>query len=88
VVDGTLVYGRPDKAEPFTVHRLPGGRIPDGGTVLANYDVIAKGGSYCPIEPAVYTFCLAQLQAVVRVLHPRYVHIGHDEPTRMNSDSR
>ncbi len=88
VLDGTIAYGRPDKAKPFLVRRLPGSRIPDGAAVSASYDVVAHGGSYCPSEPAVYAFCLPQLRAVIRTLHPKIVHIGHDEPRRMNSDSR
>ncbi|NOY81813.1 MAG: hypothetical protein GXP31_12525 [Kiritimatiellaeota bacterium] len=88
VVDGTIEYRHADKAVPFAVRRLPGSRIPGGAAVVASYDVVGGGGSYCPSEPAVYRICLPALQAAIRLVHPRYVHIGHDEPTRMNGDSR
>ncbi len=88
VIDGTIEYRHADKAVPFAVRRLPGSRIPDGGKVLASYDVVGGGGSYCPSEPAVYRMCLPALTETIRLIRPRYVHIGHDEPTRMNADSR
>jgi len=88
VVDGTIDYRHPKNAAAFAVRRLPGSRIPDGGGVLASYDVVAGGGSYCPSEPSVYQICLSALEETIRLIRPRYVHIGHDEPSRMNSDSR
>ena len=82
---------RPD-AEPFRLARLPEGRLRDGATVRASYDYASRVDQnnypYCPSEPRVYAIMEQALQLVIEHLKPRYLHIGHDEPALMNSDSR
>jgi hypothetical protein len=92
VIDGETrhVY-RPD-AEPYRIRRLPGSRIPDGGTVYASYDYVSRVNSqncpYCPSEPRTAEIMVAAIRNTVKYLSPKYVHIGHDEPAQMNTDSR
>ncbi len=92
VIDGETehVY-RPD-AEPYRIKRLPGSRIPDGATVYASYDHVSRVNSqncpYCPSEPRVAEIMVPAIRNTVKYLSPRYVHIGHDEPAQMNTDSR
>ncbi len=92
ILDGVTqhVY-RPD-AEPYRIKRLPGGRIPDGAAVYASYDYVSRIDSqncpYCPSEPRVASIMVRAIQNTVRHLSPKYVHIGHDEPAQMNTDSR
>jgi hypothetical protein len=82
---------RPD-APPYAVRRLPGGRIPDGAIVHASYDYVSYVNSqncpYCPSEPRVARIMEAAVRNTVRHLRPAALHIGHDEPAAMNSDSR
>ena len=78
-------------AAPFQVRRKPGSRIPDGATVLASYDYAASGAGnspYCPNEPRMYPILRQTIQDTIRILKPKYLHIGHDEITHMGTDSR
>lgn len=92
VIDGQTrhVY-RPD-AEPYKIKRLPGSRIADGATVYASYDYVSRVNShncpYCPSEPLVAEIMVRAIRNTVACLSPKYVHIGHDEPAQMNTDSR
>lgn len=92
VIDGKTehVY-RPD-AEPYRIRRLPGSRIPDGATVYASYDYVSRVNSqdcpYCPSEPQVAEIMVPAIRNTVEYLSPKYVHIGHDEPAQINTDSR
>jgi len=82
---------RPD-AEPYRVARIAGGAMADGETVLASYDYASRVNSenmpYCPSEPLTRQMMSDALAATIRYLHPRYLHIGHDEPAQMGTDSR
>ncbi|MGC9318821.1 MAG: glycoside hydrolase family 20 zincin-like fold domain-containing protein [Armatimonadota bacterium] len=92
VIEGELSYPYEPDAEPFRVRRIEGGRIADGATVLASYDYAVKMGSsnipYCPSEPAVYEIMFPAIENTITYLQPRWLHIGHDEPRIVNSDSR
>ncbi|MGQ9732554.1 MAG: hypothetical protein ACUVX8_14935 [Candidatus Zipacnadales bacterium] len=92
VLDGVTRYVYRADAEPYRVRRLPGSRIPDGATVFATYDYVSRVGfsncPYCPSEPRVAAIMTRAIQETVRALAPVAVHIGHDEPALMNSDSR
>ena len=92
VIDGSTVHVyRPD-AKAYRVQRLPGGRIPDGATVHVSYDYVSRVNAgncpYCPSEPRVAAIMTEAIRNTVRYLQPTTVHIGHDEPAVMNSDSR
>ncbi|MBD3293483.1 MAG: hypothetical protein GF393_11205 [Armatimonadia bacterium] len=92
VIDGVTDFPYDPEAEPYRVRRIEGGAIADGATVLASYDHAVKMGSrnipYCPSEPAVYDILLPVIEDTIRYLEPETVHIGHDEPRIVNSDSR
>ncbi len=92
VIDGVTAFPyRPD-VEPYRVRRIDGGAIADGATVLASYDHALKMGGrnvpYCPSEPAVYEIMFPAIENTIRFLGPNTLHIGHDEPRIVNSDSR
>ncbi len=98
VLDGTCKYPYDqDKGEPFRIVRVPEGRIKSGETVLASYDYAKvikrfqkRRGNipYCPSEPQTYELMGRTIRNVVKYLHPRYVHVGHDEIRQMKTDSR
>ncbi len=89
VIPGVTKYPFRDDAKPWAIARIDGGRIPDGAEVLVSYDYAPRGTKeYCPNEPQVYEIMRRAIQGTIRALHPRYVHIGHDEIYRMNRDSR
>lgn len=82
---------RPDAA-PWRVARLEGGAIADGETVLASYDYASRVNQanmpYCPSEPRTRQMMANAVWRTVTYLRPRYLHIGHDEPAQMGTDSR
>jgi len=89
VLPGEMKVGFKAGAAPFRVRRTQNSRIPDGATVLASYDYAAKGAdSYCPNEPRAYAIVRRTIQHTIRTLRPKYLHIGHDEPMQMGTDSR
>lgn len=92
VLPGELAYPFKKDAAPFKVRRTENSRIPDGATVLVSYDYVSRveNGNvpYCPNEPRVYEIMRRALKNTIRYLHPKYIHIGHDEPMQMGTDSR
>jgi hypothetical protein len=86
--------GFSSNAAPFQVRRTAGGRIPDGATVLAGYDYVSMATgdgtqpAYCPNEPRVYRIMGDAIRNTIHYLHPKYLHIGHDEIMQMGTDSR
>jgi hypothetical protein len=92
VLDGVTRHVYRPEAPPYRVRRLLGSRIPDGATVYASYDYVSRVNSqncpYCPSEPRVARIMGAAITNTVRYLHPSAIHLGHDEPALMNSDSR
>ncbi len=75
--------------EQWQIVRVAGGRIPDGGRVTVSYNYVRPGTmAYCPNEPLVYEIMRKAVTETVRLLRPRYLHIGHDEIYRMGTDSR
>ncbi|MBM3473346.1 MAG: hypothetical protein FJX75_08775 [Armatimonadetes bacterium] len=92
VLNGETRHVYRPEAPPYRVRRLPGGRVPDGATVYASYDYVSRVNSencpYCPSEPRVARIMTAAITNTVRYLKPAAIHLGHDEPALMNSDSR
>ena len=87
-------HGFSSNAAPFQVRRTAVGRIPDGATVLAGYDYVSMATgdgtqpAYCPNEPRVYWMMGEGIRNTIRILHPKYLSIGHDEIMQMGTDSR
>ncbi len=92
VIPGETRFVYSPGAKAWAVRRLTGGRIPDGATVSVSYDYVSRVNSencpYCPSEPLVAAVTTEAMRNTVRYLKPRYVHLGHDEPAQMNTDSR
>ncbi len=92
IIDGVTDFPYRRDAEPYRIQRIEGGAIADGATVLASYDHAVKMGSrnvpYCPSEPAVYDILFPAIEDIITYLEPKTLHIGHDEPRIVNSDSR
>ncbi|MFO8081638.1 MAG: glycoside hydrolase family 20 zincin-like fold domain-containing protein [Armatimonadota bacterium] len=92
VIEGVTDFPYDPTAEAYRIRRIEGGAIADGATVLASYDHAVKMGSrnipYCPSEPAVYEILFPVIESTIRHLEPETLHIGHDEPRIVNSDSR
>jgi hypothetical protein len=92
VIPGETQFVYSPGAKPWAIRRLTGGWIPDGATVSVSYDYVSRVNSehcsYCPSEPLVEAVTTQAMRDTVRYLKPRNVHIGHDEPAQMNTDSR
>lgn len=89
VIPGETKFPFSPKHKPWRIVRMAGGRIRDGETVLVSYDCAPKrGSSYCPNEPIVYRIMGEAIRNTMRYLKPRWLHVGHDEIYRMNTDSR
>jgi len=94
LIDGTMQYndGYSDTNNPTKIVRLPQGRIGSGAIILVSYDYVSRVNHptvpYCPSEPRVYQIMFQAIENVIDYLTPNFIHIGHDEPTLMNSDSR
>jgi len=94
VIDGVTKFIYQPDAQPYAIRRKPGSRIANGATVYVSYDYVSRVNSqncpYCPSEPRVAAIMVHALNNTVRAFDPplRYVHIGHDEPAQMNTDSR
>jgi len=92
VIDGVTGFPYMPDAEPYRIRRIEDGAIDDGATVLASYDHAVKMGGrnipYCPSEPAVYEIMFPAIENTIRYLEVSTLHIGHDEPRIVNSDSR
>lgn len=67
----------------------PGGRIQEGDTVLLSYNQAQREDvTCCPSEPLYRDFLRNAIRGVVDAFHPKYLHIGHDEPRFFNRDQR
>jgi hypothetical protein len=70
---------------------LPKGRIKGGMTISIDYNYVPFSphqSPYCPSDPETYELLSSVLENVVRIYHPRFIHIGHDEVIRRNTDRR
>ena len=85
-----LAYPFEETVKPWRIQRLPDGRIKFGGKVSVSYHNAPRAttGTYCPSEPRTQALMKRAIQQTVEVLRPRFVHIGHDESRRINSDDR
>jgi hypothetical protein len=77
---------------PPVFRRLLGSRIANGDTVFFSGDIYdpreARYHKPCPSEPLVYAKQSEAIRATVQLLHPKTIHIGHDEVGLVNADSR
>ena len=51
----------------------------------------SEGGfenTYCPNEPHVYVILTTVINQVITLVHPNYIHIGHDDVRVFNQDDR
>ena len=91
-VEGVTEHVYRPEARKRRIQRVVGGRIADGTTVQASYDYVARVNQqncpYCPSEPRVAEIMVDAVRDTVKHLKPTTIHIGHDEPAVMNSDSR
>ncbi len=86
---GEFEYGYSADNEPWQIRRLPAGRIAEGQLVKVRYNYIPpESTDYCISEPRTYVIMKRIIQDIVRLLHPRYIHIGHDEAVRFGTDFR
>ena len=85
-----LEYPFKDSVKPWRIRRLPNGRIKPGGKVSVSYHNAppAVTGTYCPSEPRTQAIMKRAIQQTIKVLRPRYLHIGHDETRLINRDDR
>ncbi|HOE66741.1 MAG TPA: glycoside hydrolase family 20 zincin-like fold domain-containing protein [Candidatus Hydrogenedentes bacterium] len=87
-----LVFPFTHQTTPWTVQTLPGGSLQEGQLVRVSYTFAVPAGvfamSCCPSEPLYQEFMRHAITQVMEALHPRYLHIGHDEVIIMNRDSR
>ncbi len=78
--------------DPPIFRRLPGSKIANGDSVFFTGDIYdpreARFHKPCPSEPRVYAAQADAIQATVKLLHPKTIHIGHDEVGLVNADSR
>ncbi len=77
---------------PPAFRLLPGSEIADGDTVYFTGDIFDRRADRfqkpCPSEPAVYRNHEQAVREVVRLLHPRTIHIGDGEVGLVKTDSR
>ena len=75
--------------QPSRIRRAPQSRIRADETVLVSYHWAVPGSvTYCPSEPRTHAIMKKALTDTVALLRPRWIHIGHDEPRKLNCDLR
>ena len=79
----------------FPVHKAPGLEVVAGGKItecqnlILSYDYAPTGSiSCCPSEPIYRKIMRDAIHRVIKCMGCKYVHIGHDEPSAFNRDSR
>ena len=78
-----------ESGAPLRVEILPDGALARAAAVLLSYHQAPEGSvTCCPSEPAYQEFMRATIRGVISTLHPKYLHIGHDEPRVLNRDLR
>ena len=77
---------------PPRLRRLTAGRIPADTSIYLDADIVDsrshRFAKACPSEESVYQKFSEAVQRVVQLLHPRKIHVNHDEIGLVNSDSR
>ncbi len=80
---------KPAEAVPWKLTRIPSGRIPAGATVLTTCDWVPEDSiTYCPSERRTQQIMRKAITQTMRLVKPKYLHIGHDEPRIINRDGR
>jgi len=86
VIAGETRFPFTTEVKPWWIARLPEGRIPAGGQVLASYEYAPEGAmTYCPSNPRTQAIMKKALQDTATKLGVKRIHIGHDEPRWMNT---
>jgi hypothetical protein len=103
VINGDMKYSyNVPNPKPFSVVRLPGSAIPDGGTVLASYDWVShdRNGradnsiAYVPLEPETQKLTADYLRQLVAENDFKYIASSADlqeffiEDNQLKTDSR
>ena len=89
VLPGELRFPFKRDTKPWRIRRKPGGSIKPGHEVLVSYHwAKPEAITYCPSEPRTHAIMKEAVQRTIRLLKPRFVHIGHDEPRIINVDAR
>jgi hypothetical protein len=73
----------------WMIRRVPGGKIPEGATITADYGYLPKNtAALCPSALESADVMAGVLKALHTTLQARFVHIGHGGAARLNSDPR
>ena len=78
--------------EPPVIKRIDDGRIPKNGMVYMDADIVDRRTHRffkpCVSEEAVYEEFEKNIKNTIELLHPKKIHVNHDELGILNSDSR
>jgi len=89
IIPGELKYPFKADVEPTRIRIKPAGRLKAGDELRVSYHwAPPKSITYCPSEPRTQAIMKKAVQQTIRLLKPRFVHIGHDEPRVVNRDAR
>ena len=91
VVRGVTVRRFEENHAPWKLKILPDGRLKPGTKLSLDYNYVPFSphqSPYCPSDPATYKLLHSVLSNMVKIYHPRFIHIGHDEVIRRNTDRR
>ena len=89
IIPGDLRFPFVAEARPWQIRLNPAGGIEPGGEVLITYHWAPPGSiTYCPSDPRTLAIMKRAIQQTIRLLKPRFMHIGHDEPRIVNVDAR
>jgi hypothetical protein len=89
VTPGDLRFPFTGTAAPWRISRRPEGAIKAGQEVLISYHWAEPGDiTYCPSEPRTQALMRRAIAGTIEALHPRLIHLGHDEPRVINRDQR
>lgn len=78
-----------EQTRPWKIKAKAGGKIPVDARIKVTYSYLPpETRSYCPSDPETQRIMKKALQSTATLLKPKHIHIGHDEPERVNSDLR
>jgi hypothetical protein len=79
-------------AEPPVISRMVDGKIPEDEIVFLDADIVDRRTHRffkpCVSEEAVYKKFEKNIKNTIELLHPKKIHVNHDELGILNSDSR
>ncbi|HIJ74164.1 MAG TPA: hypothetical protein HPP83_08700, partial [Candidatus Hydrogenedentes bacterium] len=86
---GELAWPFASSNRRWFLKRVPGGAIPDGATAEVTYSYApARTSTCCPYAAETRAAMETAMRRVVDVLRPKYIHVGHGTPIRLNKDAR